>query len=97
MPAIGRTAKTQSQNLRQYKRIAIAAGLDRGKTGNGIAQPTFGAPGGRALTKLVTAWALAPESGAGSRSGRWSGCRCRTRSRRGSWGRCWRASPWQLV
>ena len=39
MPAIGCTAKTQSQNLRQYKRIAVAAGVDRGKTGNGIAQP----------------------------------------------------------
>ena len=39
MPAIGRTAKTQSQNLRQYKRIAVAAGVDRDKTGNGIAQP----------------------------------------------------------
>ncbi len=39
MPAIGRIAKTQSQNLRQYKRIAVAAGVDRGKTGNGIAQP----------------------------------------------------------
>jgi hypothetical protein len=39
MPAIGGTAKTQSQNLRQYKRIAVAESVDRGKTGNGIAQP----------------------------------------------------------
>ena len=38
MPAIGRIAKTQSQNLHQYKRIAVAAAVDRGKTGNGIAQ-----------------------------------------------------------
>jgi hypothetical protein len=68
MPGIGGTAKTQSQNLRQYKRIAVAAGVDRGKIGNGITQPTFGAPGGRALTKLVTAWALAVESGAASAS-----------------------------
>jgi hypothetical protein len=66
MPGIGGTAKTQSQTLRQYKRIAVAAGVDRGKIGNGIAQPTFGAPGGRALTKLVTAWALAVESAAAS-------------------------------
>ncbi len=66
MPAIGRTAKTQSQNLRQYKRIAVAAGVVHGKVGNGIAQPTLGAPGGRALTKLVTAWALAVESAAAS-------------------------------
>src|SRR6266576_3153688 len=44
MPAIGRTAKTQSQNLRQYKRIAVAAGVVHGKVGNGIAQPTLGAP-----------------------------------------------------
>src|SRR4029077_17259493 len=68
MRRIGGTAKTQSQNLRQYKRIAVAAGVDRGKIGNGITQPTFGAPGGRALTKLVTAWALAVESGAASAS-----------------------------
>jgi len=68
MPGIGGTAKTQSQNLRQYKRIAVAAGVDRGKIGNGITQPTFRAPGGRALTKLVTAWALAVESGAASAS-----------------------------
>jgi hypothetical protein len=66
MPGIGGTAKTQSQNLRQYKRIAVAAGVDRGKIGKGIAQPTFGTPGGRALTKLVTAWALAVESGGAS-------------------------------
>jgi hypothetical protein len=66
MPGIGRTAKTQSPNLRQYKRIAVAAGVDRGKIGNGIAQPMFGAPGGCALTKLLTAWALAAESGAAS-------------------------------
>ena len=39
MPAIGRIDKTQTQNLRQYKRIAVAASVDRGKTGNGIAQP----------------------------------------------------------
>lgn len=39
MHTIGPIAKTQSQNLRQYKRIAVAAGVDRGKTGNGIAQP----------------------------------------------------------
>jgi hypothetical protein len=44
MPGIGGTAKTQSQNLRQCERIAVAAGVDRGKMGNGIAQPTFGAP-----------------------------------------------------
>jgi len=44
MPAIGRTAKTQSQNLRQHKRIAVAAGVVHGKIGNGTAQPRFGAP-----------------------------------------------------
>jgi len=44
MPGIGGTATTQAQNLRQYKLIAVAAGLDRGKIGNGIAQPTLGAP-----------------------------------------------------
>jgi hypothetical protein len=43
MQTIGRIAKTQSQNLRQYKRIAVAAGVDRSKIGNRIAQPTFGA------------------------------------------------------
>jgi hypothetical protein len=68
MPGIGGTAKTQSPNLRQYKRIAVAAGVDRGKIGNGIAQPTFGAPGGRALNKLVTPWALAAEWDAASAS-----------------------------
>ena len=66
MPGVGGTAKTRSQNLRQYKRIAVAAGVDRGKIGNGVAQPTFGAPGGRALTKLVTPWALAADWGAAS-------------------------------
>ena len=40
MPVIGRTAKTQSQNLRLYKLIAVAAGVDRCKIGNWIAQPT---------------------------------------------------------
>jgi hypothetical protein len=58
----------KAQNLRQYKRIAVAAGLDRGKIGNGIAQPTLGAPGDRALTKLVTARASAVESAAASAS-----------------------------
>ena len=31
MPAIGGTAKTQSQNLQQYKRIGVAAGVDRSR------------------------------------------------------------------
>ena len=51
MPAIGRIAKTQSQNLRQHKRIAVAAGVDRGKIGNGMARHSA------TPARLVTAWA----------------------------------------